>query len=298
MAQGFDAYPKYQTINDFGAVVRAGYSFAYFKMTDGLTLRDTLDWPMRAHAAGLAIGGYGYAQPGSARDQYQLLLRTAVGRGAIDLSPALDLESPFVPGAAATAFAIEWLTEAVANGQVPVFYANDSMMGYILAAVRAAVPDTWPWIARYGAQPKNPYRTWQHSSTGAVAGIQASGVDLNSGEAPLAVHAAPIIGGNDMSGMAPESYAPGGAARQYRHRTIETAKKSQVVDEVWFSLSSGYNDITDLNVYLNGVHAPIHLDALAANTRAWWQVPDGCESISWDYVCAGPTASNLVYTTK
>jgi GH25 family lysozyme M1 (1,4-beta-N-acetylmuramidase) len=296
--QGFDAYTKYQTITDFGAVAHAGYSFAYFKGTDGMTAVNTADWPARAHAAGLAIGLYGYAQPGSAADQYRLLLKTAQARGALDLSPALDLEAPFVPGPTATSFAVAWLREAVANHQVPVFYANDSMMGYLLPAVQAAVPDTWPWIARYGSQPKNPYRTWQHSSTGTVAGITASGVDLNSGEAPSIAHAAPIIGGNDMSGMAPESYAPAGTGRQYHHRTIEVGSKSQVINEVWFSLSSGYNDIADLHVYLNGVQAPIHLDKVAANTRAWWPVPDGCESISWDYVCPGPTASNLVYTTK
>lgn len=299
MSEGVDLYTKYQTVNDWSALRRAGKTFAYFKGTDGMTTRDTGNWPAAARNVGIACGLYGYAQPGSAVDQYNLLLKTAQARGAMDLSPALDLEDPFVPGNTAAQFAIAWLGRAADVGQIPVFYANDSMMSYLLATVRNSVPGVWPWIARYGARPKNAYRTWQHSSTGAVPGIQAGGVDLNTGEAPLVAHVAPTIEGDSgMGAMAPESYAPGGTSRQWHHRTIETAKKSQVVNEVWFSLSSGYNDITDLNVYLNGVQAPIHLDKVAANTRAWWAVPDGCESISWDYVCQGPSASNLVYTTK
>lgn len=190
---GIDLYTAYQTVEDFAAVRRSGRSFAYFKGTDGMTTKNTSDWPARAHAAGIACGLYGYAQPGSAVDQYDLLLRTARDRGAIDLAPALDLEAPFVPGAIATQFATAWLARAVSAGQLPVFYANDSMMSYLLPTVRAAVPSVWPWIARYGAAPKNPYRTWQHSSTGKVPGILASAVDLDTGEAPYAGQApAPV----------------------------------------------------------------------------------------------------------
>jgi lysozyme len=194
MSDGFDAYTKFQTITDWAAVRRAGKTFAYFKGTDGMSTRDTADWPARASAAGIACGLYGYAQPGSAVDQYNLLLRTAMNRNAVILSPALDLEDPFVPGNTATQFAIAWLRRAAEVGQIPVFYANDSMMSYLLPTVRAAVPSVWPWIARYGAAPKNAYRTWQHSSSGQVPGIVASGVDLNTGDAPVVVSApAPVV---------------------------------------------------------------------------------------------------------
>lgn len=187
MADGIDVYTKYQNVRDWGAVRRSGRTFAYMKGTDGMTVRDTSNWPAAARAAGIAVGLYGYAQPGSAADQYDLLLRTARSRNALDLSPALDLEDPFVPGNAAAQFAIAWLRRAQANSQIPVFYANDSMMSYILATVRSAVSGVWPWIARYGAAPKNSYRTWQHSSSGVVPGITAAGVDLNTGDAPIIV---------------------------------------------------------------------------------------------------------------
>lgn len=182
---GIDIYRKFQTVTDWAAVRASGKAFAYLKGTDGLTTRDTGDWPKRARAAGIAVGLYGYAQPGTAADQYDLLLRTAVDRAAVDLAPALDLENPFVPGNQAVAFAVAWLQRAVSIGWMPVYYANDSMMTYTLPAIRAAVPTVWPWIARYGAQPKNPFRTWQHSSSGTVPGITASAVDLDTGDIPL-----------------------------------------------------------------------------------------------------------------
>jgi hypothetical protein len=67
---------------------------------------------------------------------------------------------------------------------------------------------------------------------------------------------------------------------------------------VWFSLSAGYQDITDLHLYLNHAHSPIVIDRVPKDTRRWWQVPDGCESISWDYTCTGPSSSNLVYGSR
>jgi GH25 family lysozyme M1 (1,4-beta-N-acetylmuramidase) len=243
MAEGLDIYTKYQSVNDWGAVRRSGRTFAYFKGTDGMTTRDTANWPQAAKAAGIACGLYGYAQPGSAADQYDLLLRTARARSAVDLSPALDLEDPFVPGNAATQFAIAWLRRAVDAGQIPVFYANDSMMGYLLATVRNAVPSVWPWIARYGARPKNPFRTWQHSSSGVVPGIKASGVDLNTGEAPIRTpNTPPIIPEEIMRLAEPHALEPS-SDWQSRTFAVETGAlasggNSTVVATMWFNLTS------------------------------------------------------------
>lgn len=187
MTNGVDLYTKYQTVTSWEALRASGRTFAYFKGTDGMATRSTADWPTQARRVGIACGLYGYAQPGNARDQYDLLYQTSRDRVAVDLSPALDLEDPFVPGNAAVQFAVAWLLRAIERGQLPVYYANDSMMTYTLPAIRAAVPGVWPWIARYGAPPKNAYRTWQHSSSGQVPGIVASGVDLNQGDAPIMI---------------------------------------------------------------------------------------------------------------
>jgi hypothetical protein len=99
---------------------------------------------------------------------------------------------------------------------------------------------------------------------------------------------------DDMPGPQDHEYPPSGD-RQFHHRTIETRKTSQIVGDVWFALSSGYQDLADLHLYFNHEQAPIVLASVPKDTRKWWPVPDGCESISWDYVCAGPSSSSLVY---
>ncbi|WP_051790990.1 N-acetylmuramoyl-L-alanine amidase [Amycolatopsis jejuensis] len=99
---------------------------------------------------------------------------------------------------------------------------------------------------------------------------------------------------DDMPSVIDHEYQPS-QDRQYHHRTIETRSRSQVVGDAWFSLSAGYQDITDLHLYFNHALAPIVIDRVPKDTRRWFAVPDGCESISWDYVCTGPSSSNLVY---
>lgn len=259
MSEGIDVYSKYQTVTDWGAVRRSGRDFVFMKMTDGMTTRDTGNWVAQARAAGLAVGAYGYAQPGSAADQYDFLLRTARARGAVDLSPALDLEAPFVPGATATQFAIAWLRRAVESGQIPVFYASDSFMSYVLAAVRSAVPTVWPWIARYGARPKNSFRTWQHSSSGAVPGIKAGGVDLNTGDAPIIAGSrptpspapAPIPIPEEIMQLAEPQFLPDSQTHPERDKdgwvshvapvevgAIGKGGNSTVIAAMWFNLNS------------------------------------------------------------
>lgn len=96
--------------------------------------------------------------------------------------------------------------------------------------------------------------------------------------------------------MGPQDHEyPAQSDRQYHHRTIETRSKSAVVGDVFFAISSGYHPMNDVNVFFNGVAAPIHIDQIDADSRQYWVVPDGCESISWEYNCAGPSGSNLVY---
>jgi len=251
--EGIDVYSKYQNVTDWGAVRRSGRLFVYMKMTDAMTTRDTGNWVQQARAAGLAVGAYGYAQPGSARDQYDFLRRTARNRGAVDLSPALDLEDPFVPGATAVQFAVAWLRRAIEVGEIPVWYANDSFMSYCLPAVRAQVPSVWPWIARYGAHPKNTFRTWQYSSSGVVPGIKAAGVDLSTGEAPI-VRPNPTPGPTPipipeeiMQNAEPHTLEP---SPQWQSRTfsVEAGKlgeggNSTVVETMWFNLTSAdYGD--------------------------------------------------------
>lgn len=186
MATGIDIYEAYQKVDDWHAVRKAGYEFAYVKVTDGMSVRSSADYFPAGTTAGLAMGGYCYAEPGDPIAQANLLIDTLTVRGGLALAPALDLEGAFdsESSAQASAFAIAFLKRVAERGHTPCLYGNNSRLGTILATVKAAVPGLITWVARYGASPTVPYQLWQWSQTGRVAGIRASGVDLDQGQIP------------------------------------------------------------------------------------------------------------------
>lgn len=192
MAKGIDVYTAYQTVTNWAAVRAAGYEFAYVKVSDGTTTRATNNYGPAGHAAGVKMGAYHYAQPGDPVAQANLLCDRATSQWLTDLAPALDLEAPFVPGAAAQAFAIAFLRQVKARGFRPCLYGNNAMLTGVLAGVRAAVPDVVVWAARYGADPTVSHDVHQWSQTGSVPGIAASGVDLNEGTVPLNTVTTPV----------------------------------------------------------------------------------------------------------
>jgi GH25 family lysozyme M1 (1,4-beta-N-acetylmuramidase) len=185
MPQGIDIYTKYQTVTDWHAVRGAGYEFAYVKVSDGNVNRDDGGWGPKGRAAGLAMGAYHYAQPGDPVAQANRLCDRAIAAGLTDLAPALDLEAPFARTQSTVDFAVSFVRQVKARGFRPALYANNSMMQTIGGPVKAAVPDAFLWVARYGANPTVPHDLWQHSSTGKVPGISASGVDLDTGAIPF-----------------------------------------------------------------------------------------------------------------
>jgi GH25 family lysozyme M1 (1,4-beta-N-acetylmuramidase) len=184
MADGIDIFTAYQTVTDWHAVKNAGKSFCYIKLTDGETTRSEGGWTAGGKAAGIAMGGYHFAQPGDPVRQANVLVDRCEYFGTLDLAPCLDLEGSFKPNQAAIDFAISFLRRVKARGHRPCLYANNSMLQTVRGPVKAAMPDTWIWVARYGAKPTVTYDLWQHSQTGSVPGIRASGVDLDTGTVP------------------------------------------------------------------------------------------------------------------
>lgn len=193
MANGVDLYTKYQTVTDWAAVRGAGIEFAYVKAADGLDPKDTGGWGVKGRRAGVKMGAYLYAQPGTPVSQANLLCDQAFMQGLSDLAPALDIESNAAIHTWGTQeaidFSIAFLTQVKARGYRPCLYANNSMLygvnTAILPAVKAAVPDVVVWAARYGGLvPGGAYDVWQHSSAGRVPGI-GNTVDLNVGPIPL-----------------------------------------------------------------------------------------------------------------
>ncbi len=185
--RGIDVYVKYQTVRSWSQVRTAGYEFCYVKASDGSTIRSTGGYGSRGRAAGLLMGSYHYAQPGNARAQADLLIHQARADNLMDLAPALDLEDPFVPGRDAASFAVAFLRRVRETGNRPCLYGNNTMLSAVLPAVKAAVPDTVVWVARYGGTPTVSYDLWQYTDKGTVPGIAASSVDLNRGALPVNV---------------------------------------------------------------------------------------------------------------
>lgn len=191
MSNGIDVYVAYQAVTDWSAVKRAGYDFCYVKAGDGTSTRATNGYGPLGRSAGLAMGAYWYAQPGDPIRQANMLCDRAVSEGLADLAPALDIESPFVPGPVAAAFAAAFCGQVALRGFRPAVYANDAMMSAVRAAVLAVAPNAVVWVARYGRNPVNPYHVWQWNDAGSVPGISASGVDLNRGDIPYNLAAPP-----------------------------------------------------------------------------------------------------------
>jgi GH25 family lysozyme M1 (1,4-beta-N-acetylmuramidase) len=190
VALGIDIY-RYQTVTDPAAVARAGVQFAYVKATDGggpaVARADHQVAQMRK--AGIPVGLYHYAQLSPAPEAQADVLAAEVGRlGARGLPPALDLEDPHKPGAAAADFTRRFLAQLKRRGfQRVTLYANTSMLSGIGGpALSAADPTVVVWAASYGPNDgkRHPltYRgrvdIHQYTSVGIVAGISGR-TDLN-----------------------------------------------------------------------------------------------------------------------
>lgn len=189
--EGIDVYERYQRVTNWNAVRNAGKRFVYIKVSDGTSSRSDAGYARGAKAAGIYAGGYHYAQFGDPVRQANLLVDRCLATGATDLAPCLDLESPFSANAHAADFAIRFLRQIKARGFRPCIYANNSMMSYVGPRVKAAVPDTYLWVARYAGNTSTaklrPTAAWdlhQYSQYGLVSGI-AGRVDLNDGIIPL-----------------------------------------------------------------------------------------------------------------
>jgi GH25 family lysozyme M1 (1,4-beta-N-acetylmuramidase) len=225
MPDGIDVFTAYQQVADWAAVRRAGYEFAYVKVSDGTEDRPDNGYGPAGRAAGVAMGAYHYAEPGDPVAQADRLVGRATAAGLLDLAPALDIEDPFTPGAAAVAFAVAFLERVRELGHRPALYGNNAMLSVVRAPVLAAVPETLIWAARYGATPTVSYDTWQWSDSGHVPGITGA-VDLNRGAIPYdsrpaspAVSSSSVISEEDYTmARLPKGGASGGVAKAVNYQ--------------------------------------------------------------------------------
>lgn len=192
MALGIDIYRSFQTVTSWPKVKAAGVTFVYVKLSDGggTPVGGRGDNEVAgARSVGIPVGGYHFVQanPGPAA-QADILVGEVTRLGATGCVPMLDLEDnpagsklPNIPDSQKAAFGKAFCQRVVARGFRPGVYLNNAL-------AKQLRPDTWGvpglviWIARYGARPDaaaGRYDLHQYSSSGSIAGITASGVDLD-----------------------------------------------------------------------------------------------------------------------
>ncbi len=179
----------YETAIDWTRAKAAGIEFSFIRVSDGINTIDTKfpEYWAGAKSAGVLRGAYQFFRPNQdAIAQADLLLSKMGALQPGDLPPVLDVEVSGGVSKAEVAAGIEaWITHVTAaTGRTPIVYT-----GLYSWADLAGSPDvtTSPlWLAQYtsAACPSIPapwtnWMFWQHSSTGAVDGVTASGVDLN-----------------------------------------------------------------------------------------------------------------------
>ncbi|WP_031466273.1 glycoside hydrolase family 25 protein [Sciscionella sediminilitoris] len=176
MDYGIDV-SHFQTISDPNAVHANGISFAWCKASEAA------DWTDDTYAqktgqlsgAGIVVGGYHFARPGTAAAQVDHFRAVAGAQlAARNLRPMLDMEDDAMRGTAN-----DFVNAFYDRLAVPlVVYGNlDWWQSTTLNPAAWGERDILGMIARYNGDPGNPGWTYprlavhQHSSEGQVPGI-------------------------------------------------------------------------------------------------------------------------------
>jgi lysozyme len=178
----------YQGTVDWTKVKSSGHSFAFVRVSDGLSYPDTkfaTNWPA-VKKAGVVRGLYQYFRPNQdVQQQVDLLftkLNAAGGITAGDLPPVLDLETDGgLAASTVVARAKDWLAKVEAKlGVKPIVYTA----AFMSSTIGTSFGGYTLWVANYGATcPLMPsgwsnWSFWQNADNGSVSGIGGS-VDTN-----------------------------------------------------------------------------------------------------------------------
>lgn len=298
MAEGIDVYTKYQQVADFGALRAAGVEFCYVKASDGGTLRDTAGYGPRGRQAGVKMGGYHYAQPGSPEGQADLFVTACESGGLTDLAPALDIESNANIHTWGTQeaidFSVAFLRRVQSHGYRACLYANNSMLSTIRGPVLSAVPGVYVWCARYGGTPTVAYDVHQYTDAGTLPGVVGT-VDRNRGTVPLNQNLSNPVqtgGFTDMSDAYPAPKVLTDGTYRYhvplanwnkvngRYIALSTGF-SGCSFRVWMQLADGsYVDSPD--GVPSGSYGKVLTGTLAADNVHWLGIPADAQSVSAD----------------
>ncbi|MGZ4044172.1 MAG: glycoside hydrolase family 25 protein, partial [Bacteroidia bacterium] len=190
---------SYQGLVNWTSVKNAGYTFAWAKATEGLTVNDSqyLNNAVNGVNAGVYMGAYHFAHPDNNPTNADAISEAnhflSVAQPYIiscQLPPVLDLEvSTSLTSSQLTAWVQNWMnTVQSATGITPILYTDGSIansLGSSLASyckLWIADPDGSPTVSPSSTYLGVWYPNWsfkQYSWTGTVPGISGS-VDLDS----------------------------------------------------------------------------------------------------------------------
>jgi lysozyme len=176
----------YQEAIDWQRVRRAGIRFAFIRLSDGATIRDSrfaTNWA-EAKQAGVVRGAYQYFRPDqSVTEQADLMIAAMHNRTNDDLPPVIDLEADAgLTASVIAARARAWIDRVRARlGVEPIVYTGGELW-------RNGGADTLAgqalWLAHYTQgcpsvpAPWTHWTFWQHTERGAIPGIEGP-VDLD-----------------------------------------------------------------------------------------------------------------------
>ena len=177
---------KYQGVVNWPAVQKAGVSFAFIRVSDGLDSPDQhfADNWAGASAVGLLRGAYQYFRPSEdAAAQAAVFLQAVSRLRPGDLPPVLDVETlDGLPAKDVVPQIRKWLSYiAKRTGRTPILYTNSSTWTALGAPDLSAYP---LWLARWEAECPPPlpgfprWHFWQYANNGRVDGIEGA-VDLD-----------------------------------------------------------------------------------------------------------------------
>jgi GH25 family lysozyme M1 (1,4-beta-N-acetylmuramidase) len=197
---------KYEGHIDWNAVKASGHTFAFVRVSDGLTHFDATfatNWA-NAKAAGVYRGAYIFFRPTEdAVAQADLLLSHGGGDG--DFAPVLDVEVTDGASAGHIRAGIDAWSARVkdATGRTPIVYTAPGFWASVGGGARSETL----WVANWGVScPKLPsswsgWEFWQYSDHGRVPGISVP-VDVNRFNGSQADLDALVAGGGGGGGGA------------------------------------------------------------------------------------------------
>lgn len=306
---GIDLYQRYNLVSDWHLVYADGVRECYVKLTDGAgpaAVRGDA-YVAGARAAGIRVGGYHFMESSPAPEVQADVFAAELHRlGALDIAPALDLEAPSIPVGSRADYARRFLLrlQASMNMSRVVLYASASWM----ATLR---PDTWGiagllnWTAQYGANDGKEHavtaytghvNVHQYTSSAHLPGITGA-VDLDDVLSDITepAPATPTTAKDDDMAVITGDWPAG--TDEYHVLACPVGSASAVLARAWFSLVTGYDPGATGHIWLVGTNTdgtPHYYHdqefTLAADSRQWWELPDGADQVSVKFTSTTPVA--------